>query len=81
MTAVLKRCGITEYKEAVHSLRHSFATLLIQMLGKTPDVAKRVSKILGHYSVFVTMDYYFGVSEESQKDIVKELDKKFIGKK
>lgn len=59
----IKRVGI-------HSLRHTFASILFE---KGADV-KKVSKLLGHSSITITYDTYIHVFSERESDTVKLLD-------
>lgn len=65
---LLKKAGITE-KVRFHDLRHTFATLAIQ-IGVD---AKTVSSILGHYSAGFTLDTYTHVTGDMQKEAAKRV--------
>lgn len=54
-----------------HSLRHTFATILINQ-GVNP---KTVSELLGHSSVFFTLDIYAGCFAEEKENTINLLEK------
>ena len=54
----------------VHSMRHSFATRLLE---KGADI-KTVSELLGHKSVQITLDIYSHVSANLKKKTISLLD-------
>ncbi|MCL1987785.1 MAG: site-specific integrase [Firmicutes bacterium] len=66
---LLTDSGITN-KITVHTLRHTFATRLLEK-GANP---KTVSTLLGHASVKITLDVYSHVMAEIQQDAVELLD-------
>jgi integrase len=68
---ILKNCGLPKY--GVHSLRHTFATHLINS-GVDP---KTVSTLLGHASVRITLDTYVHATYETKKEAVDALDNIF----
>lgn len=70
MNSILKRCCISDVKNSVHALRHTFATRLIR---NGTDI-KTVSKLLGHSSVDVTMNIYYHISEEQEQQAMLALD-------
>lgn len=55
----------------LHSLRHSFATLLINKKGANISV---VSQILGHSDISITINKYVHNDEDDKKETVKLLD-------
>lgn len=67
MARICKRSNITVLTP--HSLRHTFATLLISE-GVNP---KTVSELLGHSSVALTLDIYTGVYETEKTSTIKLL--------
>lgn len=67
MARICKRSNITVLTP--HSLRHTFATLLINE-GVNP---KTVSELLGHSSVALTLDIYTGVYETEKNSTIKLL--------
>ncbi len=71
---LLKNVGLE--KDGVHSLRHTFASLLFAQ----GTEIKVVSKLLGHASVQITMNIYVHLYENVERDAVAQLDG-FIEKK
>ena len=67
--SILGRAGI-ESRVTVHSLRHSFATRLLE---KGADI-KTVSELLGHKSIQITLDIYSHVSGNLKTKTVNLLD-------
>lgn len=65
---ILARCGLPS--RGVHTLRHSFATLLYEEGEETVTV----SEILGHSDTSITGDIYLHVSKGKQKTAVHKLD-------
>ena len=63
-------------KANLHSLRHSFATRLLEM-GVSPKV---VQEILGHSTITLTLDTYSHVMPELKKDAVDKLGGLFENK-
>ncbi|TDA67869.1 MAG: site-specific integrase [Clostridia bacterium] len=60
-----------------HDLRHTHATLLLQ-LGERPKV---VSQRLGHSSIEITMDLYSHVTPGMQKEAARRLEEFLFGGK
>lgn len=56
----------------LHSLRHSFATLMINQKGANISA---VSKILGHASTSVTINRYVHTNEKDKRNAIELLDK------
>lgn len=54
----------------IHSMRHSFATRLLE---KGADI-KTVSKLLGHKSIQITLDIYSHVSADLKRETIALLD-------
>jgi len=67
--SILNRAGI-ESHVTIHSLRHSFATRLLE---KGADI-KTVSELLGHKSIQITLDIYSHVSANLKSKTVNLLD-------
>ena len=63
LTKLCKRNGLP--KVSVHSLRHMFATILIEQ--GVPLV--KISALLGHSSVNTTFEYYCDVMDENENII------------
>lgn len=72
--SLVKAAGIP--KANLHSLRHSFATRLLEM-GVSPKV---VQEILGHSTITLTLDTYSHVMPELKKDAVDKLGGLFENK-
>lgn len=72
--SLIKAAGIP--KANLHSLRHSFATRLLEM-GVSPKV---VQEILGHSTITLTLDTYSHVMPELKKDAVDKLGGLFENK-
>lgn len=70
MENILKKCGITNKKNLVHALRHTFATTLIR---NGVDI-KAVSEILGHEDVSTTLNTYHHVIDEQKHSAVMTLN-------
>jgi integrase len=66
-TRFIDRSGLPRIR--FHDLRHTHATILLQM-GVNPKV---VSERLGHSSVQITLDVYSHVTKEIKKDISKDF--------
>ena len=58
-------------KNGVHSLRHTFASMLF---ARGAEV-KVVSKLLGHSSTTITSDIYIHLIDEQKEKAIKSLDK------
>jgi len=56
-----------------HSTRHTFASLAI----KAGVDYKTIQKILGHYSVALTIDTYAHLAEDAQRTAVEKMDRLF----
>lgn len=70
--AIANACKITDVKRIrVHDLRHSHASLLINM---NQDIAS-ISKRLGHSSISMTLDTYTHVYESADTKIANALDR------
>lgn len=69
MQRITKRSGLPNLSP--HSLRHTFATLLI---GQGVNF-KTVSELLGHSSVSMTLDTYSGVYQEAKTETINLLEK------
>lgn len=67
--AILEKAKI-ESKVTPHSMRHSFATRLLE---KGADI-KTVSELLGHKSIQITLDIYSHVSSNLKKNTISLLD-------
>lgn len=67
--SILDRCGI-EKKAGVHSLRHTFASMLFK---KGVD-AKTVSEILGHSDISITYDIYIHIIDEQKRKAIEQLN-------
>ncbi len=65
----IKRAGVKEIR--VHDLRHSHASLLIN-LGANPVL---VAERLGHESPSITMNTYAHLFPKAQLDIVRKIEK------
>lgn len=65
---LLKNVGLD--KTGIHSLRHTFASMLF---AKKVDV-KTVSKLLGHASIQITLNTYIHLIENADHDAVAVLD-------
>ena len=70
LTKLCNRNGLT--KITVHSLRHMFATILIEQ--GVPLV--KISALLGHSSVNTTFEYYCDVMDENE-NIINFLNEKY----
>ena len=70
LTKLCNRNGLT--KITVHSLRHMFATILIEQ--GVPLV--KISALLGHSSVNTTFEYYCDVMDENE-NIINYLNEKY----
>lgn len=66
---ILQKANIQTHL-TVHSMRHSFATRLLE---KGADI-KTVSELLGHKSIQITFDIYGHVSSELKKNTISLLD-------
>lgn len=66
---ILERSGVEKNGRAIHSLRHTFASMLIR---QGVD-AKTVSDILGHSSVKITLDIYTHLFEEQKIKAVNQI--------
>ncbi|WP_276561891.1 site-specific integrase [Brevibacillus laterosporus] len=66
---LIKGCGLPPIR--FHDLRHTHATMLLQ-LGEHPKV---VSERLGHSRVGITMDVYSHVMPDMQKDAADNFEK------
>lgn len=76
MKSIIKNCdvkGISDVKDRVHALRHTFAATLIR---NGADI-KVVSEILGHEDVTTTLKIYHHVIEEQKRDVVTAIDNIF----
>ena len=70
MSRIVLRAGFPEEKVyGVHSLRHTFATLLLQ---RKVDI-KTVSELLGHSSVDITYKTYIHVIKEQKRAAIASL--------
>jgi len=69
---VLRKAGLPE-TVTIHSLRHTYATLLLEA-GEHPKV---VQELLGHSSITMTLDLYSQVSPGLKERAVKTLDQIF----
>ncbi|MCI9626488.1 MAG: site-specific integrase [Clostridia bacterium] len=67
--SLLKKSNITTHL-TVHSMRHSFATRLLE---KGADI-KTVSELLGHKSIQITLDIYSHVSSNLKRETVSLLE-------
>ena len=65
---LLKKAGLPNIR--FHDLRHSAATLLLQM-GIQPKV---VQELLGHSKISITMDIYSHVFPSMQQEAMDKLD-------
>lgn len=65
---ILANCNID--KTGVHTLRHTFASLLFS---KNRDV-KEVSELLGHSNVSITYNTYIHLLKEHKRDAVNSID-------
>ena len=65
---ILSKAGISH--KGLHSLRHTFASMLIR---KGVDI-KVVSELLGHSDVSFTYNTYVHIMDEQKKSAIKELD-------
>ncbi|MBE6311494.1 MAG: site-specific integrase [Bacteroidales bacterium] len=68
---ILKNIGLN--KTGIHSLRHTFASMLF---AKKVDI-KTVSKLLGHASIQITLNTYIHLIENADHDAVAVLDNIF----
>lgn len=66
---IIKQANVPKIR--IHDLRHTHATLLLE-LGVNPKI---VAERLGHSSVKITLDVYSHVTTEMQKDTAKKLEK------
>jgi len=66
---ILERAGIDK-RAGVHSLRHTFASLLFK---KKVDV-KTVSEVLGHYDVSITYNIYIHIIDEQKTKAIEQLN-------
>ena len=66
--SILKSCGL-DGDRTVHSLRHTFASILI----KNNVDAKTVSELLGHSSVKVTLDIYTHIFADQKLNAVNSI--------
>jgi integrase len=69
---IVKAAGVP--KVPLHSLRHTFATLMLEQ-GVHPLI---VSDILGHSSIATTMDVYSHVSTNLQREALSKLQETFL---
>lgn len=70
MGGINRQCGITDIKDKVHALRHTFAVMLIS---SGADI-KAVSELMGHSDIKVTLDTYHHVMKEQRQDAVQRLE-------
>lgn len=61
--------GTFENHQGLHTLRHTFASLMIR---KGVDI-KIVSEMLGHSSVTFTYNTYVHLQEDDKADVIKKL--------
>ena len=76
MASVVANCnvdGISEVKDKVHALRHTFAVSVIR---SGADI-KAVSQILGHSDITVTLNTYHHIIEEQKRDAMIAIDNIF----
>lgn len=69
MSKILEKSNI-ENHYTIHSLRHTFATRLLERGANI----KAISKILGHTSIKITLDIYSHICPEFEQDTVNLLD-------
>ncbi|WP_273325139.1 tyrosine-type recombinase/integrase [Vallitalea guaymasensis] len=69
--SILKKAGLKDAR--FHDLRHSFATLLLEM-NEHPKV---VQELLGHSSITTTLDIYSHVSLDKKEEAVQKLNTVF----
>ena len=72
MNAVEVDGKVVDKTYGLHSMRHSFATLMINKKGANISA---VSKILGHSSTSITIDTYVHTDEKDKIDAIKLLNK------
>lgn len=65
---ILKKAGLDDAR--FHDLRHSFATLLLEM-NEHPKV---VQELLGHSSITTTLDIYTHVSLDKKEEAIQKLN-------
>lgn len=70
MRRILNNCEISNCRDIVHALRHTFATMLIR---QGVDI-KVVSELLGHTDVSTTIGIYYHIIEEQKHNAVKKLE-------